>query len=49
MLGFWLFQFNAGSLAWAFVCYCVGVVFVSVIFVWLFEFNNVLWYKFVEI
>ena len=25
------------------VCYCVGVVFVVVIFVWLLKFNNVVW------
>ena len=25
------------------VCYCVGVVFVSVTFVWLLKFNNVVW------
>ena len=37
MLGFWLFRFNAGSLAWDFVCYCAGVVFVIVIFVWFFQ------------
>ena len=49
MIGFWLFQFNACSLTWAFVCYCVGVVFVIVIFVWLYKFNNLIWDKFGEV
>jgi len=31
------------------VCYCVGVVFVIVIFDWLLKFNNVVWDKIVEV
>jgi len=25
------------------ICYCVGVVFVFVSFVWLLKFNNIIW------
>ena len=25
------------------VCYCIGVVFVTVIFIWLLKFTNVVW------
>ena len=31
------------------VCFHVGVVFVIIIFVWLFKFNNVVWDKIVEV
>ena len=31
------------------VCYCVGVVFVIVIFDWLLKFSNVVWDKIVEV
>jgi len=31
------------------VCYCVGVVFVFVIFVWLLKFNNIIWNEFGEV
>ena len=31
------------------VCYCVGVVFVIVIFVWLLKFNNIVWDEFGEV
>ena len=30
------------------ICYCVGVVFAIVIFVWLLKFNNVVWDEFGE-
>jgi len=31
------------------VCYCVVAVFVIVIFVWLFKFNNIVWDKIGEV
>ena len=50
MVGSWLCQFNRGMLlCGGCVCYCVGVVFVIVIFVWLLKFNNVVWDKIGEV